>query len=325
MAGLNLNRTMAAALVAILTCAGAITANAEDFSWNTAVEPASEHDVHLWHVASNWVSTPGGIPTDGMSVFVRGGDSSVNPPLYTVMDLDIGTGVSLPNSAIRFDTRKTDIVSTGGGTLAVDTIAFNGAGGYAPGVYVPVIANTFSSNRHGAKFNATITVTNIHARSGHQDKWEINVSPTGTIAYVDLDENRNADGGSIDGFFEFNADTTVTLLDHTWSNLRVGAGATLTVGTLNYWDYTGKATDNNINPITLNGDLTVTTFDTYDVAADSHSQLAAGTYGRIGNTSVDNQVAWITSGDGTLTVIPEPATVSLLVLGGIAALRRKRR
>jgi len=299
--------------ILLLGLAGQVPA--EDRNWDmTSFETGGS-----WFNPSVWVE--GSVPVNGQSVAIN--------KCCAQNDVDIdngGAGVSLPASAIRFD-NKTNLLDLSGADDAfiAASIAFNGAGGGEVDVHVPVTANTFTSNRHGAHFHAPFTVNTILANSGHQDKWEINVSPTGTITYIDLDENRGPDGDTIDGYFAFNADTTVTTMDHTWSNLRVGAGATLTVGALTYWSYLYEGSPHNVNPITLNGDMNVTTFNVFDMETSTVFTLDPGTYGRIGLSEVDNEVEWITSGDGVITVIPEPSAFALAAIGLLSLLVGRRR
>jgi hypothetical protein len=241
---------------------------------------------------------------------IDNGGNGVNMPSSL---LDIGRGVYLDGSAGGDPSLADD-------GIVADVINFNGAGGSAPIMNVPVTANEFKSNRHGARFFREITVSNIWANSSHQDKWEINASPTGPITFVQLDENRGSDGGSIDWYFQFNADTTVTTLEHVWSSLRVGAGSTLSVGLYDYTDWTTAGTDpnTNLNPVVLDGNMTASTFTMNDV------NQGVGTWGRIGS-GADTEVEWIT-GDGLLTVpIPEPSTLVLAVVGTLCLARGLRR
>ena len=323
-------QTMAAvALAVVLAGASAIRANAEDIHWDptqygTSAAPLSWHDTSKW---LNHDGTPAGaVPTNGQSIALA--DSCCNPEPYINIDL-AGAGVNLPNSTIRFDAKTNLVDSTGSADpFIADIIRFNGAGGGENDVHVPVIANTFTSNRHGAHFHAPITVDTILANSSHQDKWEINVSPTGPLLYIDLDENRGADGGSIDGKFTVNADLTVATLDHVWSRLIVGPGATLTVGTYNVTDYSGNAPNDNAVPLVLNGQMTVGTFNF------GGADQGTGTWGGIGS-GADTELGWIT-GSGLVTVaappgpggaIPEPMTMLAVGLGisGLGGYIRKRR
>ncbi len=277
--------------------------------YGTAALPLSWFDTTKWFTDVAEPQTPNGaVPTDGQSVAHT--NSCCNPEPFVDID-NAGAGVNLPNSAIRFDAKTNlvdssagDLTDVGGGSydfravddaLVADTIAFNGAGGAANDVYVPVIANTFTSNRHGAVFNAPITVDTILARSSHQDKWQINASPTAPLTLIELDENRGPDGGSIDGVFRTNVDLTTATLNHIWSRLVVGAGATLNVGTYNLTDHSANpAPNNNPAPVVLDGDMLVETFNFGGVQQDD------GTWGALGS-GADNEVGWIT-GDGRLTV-----------------------
>ena len=324
-------------IICLCSTIRANVAFAEDVHWITGVGKTGQDNIALrygtdgvplsWFDTSKWftddprptdpdigLQTPNNaIPTDGQSVAHT--NSCCNPEPFVSID-NGGNGVNLPSSAIRFDA-KTNLFDSGAGDLTdlaggsydftmvddglvADTVAFNGAGGAANDIYVPVVANTLTSNRHGARFFAPITVTTILARSSHQDRWEINASPAATIDSVVLDERRGPDGGNIDGSFSFNADTSVTTLDHVWSRLRVGAGANLTVDTFNYTFYTNQVDNNADNPIVLDGDMLVATFNMIDIVDGVPVEQADGTWGAVGS-GADNEVSWIT-GDGLLTI-----------------------
>ena len=298
-------------------------ANAEDVHWitgpgnntevatryGTAGSPLSWFDQTKWFTDVADPQTPNNaIPADGQSVAHT--NSCCNPEPFVDID-NAGAGVNLPSSAIRFDAKTNlldssagDLTDVAGGSydfgmvddaLIADTIAFNGAGGANNDVYVPVVANTLTSNRHGAILRMPFTVDTILARSSHQDRWVINASPTAPLTLIELDENRGPDGGNIDGSFTVNADLTTATLTHVWSRLVVGSGATLTVGTYNLSDYsTAPAPNNNPAPLVLDGEMVAESFNFGEVAQSD------GTWGAI-DSGADNEVSWI-SGDGLLTV-----------------------
>lgn len=313
-------------------------------NYGTATAPLNFFDSTLWFTDSNHPqSNPlGRAPLDGDTVIFP--NSCCNPEPFVSID-NGGAGVNLPTSSITFDNNKTNLFDLSAGDLSdvnggsynfalvddgiiVDTIAFNGGGGAPQDVFVPVTANTFTSNRHGARIFMPFDVNEILARSGHQEKWEFHASPVDTIGFVELNENRGPDGGNIDGNpgFQIFADMDVTTLDHIWMRLQVEAGATLTVEEYNYSDYTNKSSNNAINPLELEGELNVTTFNIL-IRDDANGianqfELAPGTY-------TANDLTFLT-GAGTLNVggpsVPEPTTamLSLLALGGLAIRRRKR-
>lgn len=305
-----------------LLIATATSAHSEDVHWitgegnnteietryGTAAAPLSWLDTTKWFTDTGNPQTPNdAIPMDGQSV--AHSNSCCNPEPFVDID-NGGAGINLPNSAIRFDAKTNlldssagDLTDLNGGSydfsmvddvLTADTIAFNGAGGANNDIYVPVVANTFTSNRHGAILRMPFTVDTILARSAHQDNWVINASPTAPLTLIELDENRGPDGGSIDGSFTINADLTTATLNHVWSRLVVGAGATLTVGTYNLSDYSAEPENNNPAPIVLDGEMVVENFNFGEIAQSD------GTWGAIGS-GADNEVDWIT-GDGLLTV-----------------------
>ena len=290
-----------------------LNSNAADREWITTNYGAPDAPLS-WFDANNW--SPNSVPVDGQSARQANPCCTLGP--YTSID-NGGNGVSLPSSDVAFST-KTYLLDSSAGDLSdipgnsydlgsVDdvfeahTIEFNGEGGGRVEVYVPVIADTFTSDKHGASFYAPITVRQIIANSAHQDRWEINVSPTQRISRIELNERRGADGGSIDGYFAVNADTQVYRLQQVWQELRVGSGASLLANIVEYYDYSNNGdTNNNINPIRLDGSLTTSRFVVIDVSNGDKTLLPVGTYGRIGNGSVDFEVDWITSGDGVLNV-----------------------
>ncbi len=287
-----------------------------DTHYGTATTPLNWFDNSKWFESDNTTSAMA--PIDGQSV--NHSRSCCNPEPFISID-NSGNGVNLPSSSIEFSA-KTNLFDLSAGNLSdvangsynlslvddsliADRIAFNGEGGSPVDVYVPITADSISSNRHGARFHAPISVNNIIANSRHQDRWEINVSPTKRITLIELDENRGADGGNTNGFFEVNADTQVFKLEHVWQTLRVGLGATLEVDSVLYFDYTDQVTNNNINPVRLDGNMIANRFEIHNVSTGESSLLSPGTYGRIGHPSADKQVDWIVSGDGVLT-IPVP-------------------
>ena len=135
--------------------------------YGTAAQPLSWFDPDLWFTDTGNPQTPNSaVPLDGQSV--AHSNSCCNPEPYVDINNN-GQGVDLPNSALRFDA-KTNLLDSSAGNLTevaegsydfnlvddaliADTIAFNGAGGQRNDVYVPVIAKTLTSNRHGASLN----------------------------------------------------------------------------------------------------------------------------------------------------------------------------
>jgi hypothetical protein len=258
-----------------------------------------------WHVGANWVE--GAVPSDGDTA---GFGFNNNDLQFEVVDIDnAGNGVFLPNSLLRIERKMifSDASAGGDPALADDGMVFsviqaNGAGGSPAEFNVPVSADTISSNRHGAVFNRAITVTSILARSAHQDRWQINASPTLPIVYLLIDEARGPDGDTVDGSFSINADLRIEDVEQVWGRLIVGADATANVGNYLYSSYANQTENNNINPITLDGTLRVSAFTVHDIALDSLSNLAAGSYGRTGNENGTFEVDFI-SGDGVLVVL----------------------
>ena len=304
----------------LAACFLTASANAVTVSWDTGTPGSATYS---WFNPSNW--SDGALPVDGTGNIA---DLEVDNVQRTYDINNGGAGVNLPNSQIDIGRGVYEDSSGSDDSITADEIRFNGAGGQAPTMNVSFTASTISSNRHGAIINAPWSANTILAQSGHQDKWSINASPTGIVNTILLDENRGPDGGTIDGFFETNVDMAVNTIDHVWSSLEVGdAGATLAVGTYNYTFYDNNPNNapnnQNLNPVALTGNMLVTNFNMIDIADGTPMAQSIGTYGSIGS-GADNQVPWIT-GDGILTVIPEPGTALLALLGGFAfGVRRKR-
>lgn len=258
-----------------------------------------------WFDAANWVL--GITPEPGLGPSFGDGLGFEDPT--DVVDIDNGgNGVSQPGDTLRvFD--KVQFVDGGAGgdaALADDGMVFDqmrldGAGGQPVIFDVPVTARLLESVRHGAVFNREISVTEIVARSKHQDKWEINGGTTGSIGRMLLDEARGPDGDTIDGAVTVNASLQVNLLEHVWGNLRVGPKAQVVVDHYVYNNYRALSENNNINPIHIDGILRAARFTMVDLATETESDLAVGTHGRISHPGADFEHEFIT-GEGLLVV-----------------------
>jgi hypothetical protein len=261
-----------------------------------------------WHDAANWVGNV--VPIDGDNVGFGVGEGDLQ--IDTVDTDNAGNGVVLPNSILQSERMMMFSDASAGGDpqfaddgVTFDTIQVNGTGGVPVVFNVPVTAVTLSSNRHGAVFNREITVAEILARSQHQDRWQINASATSPIGRVTINEDRGPDGDSIDGSFTINSTLGIELPEQVWGRVIVGTDGVVNVGQYLYSQYVNAALNNNINPITLDGVLTAERFTVIDRALGTSSDIAVGTYGRIGNASADFAVDFI-SGDGLLTVVGDP-------------------
>ncbi len=256
-----------------------------------------------WYDNNNWEG--GLIPSAGDDVFFEQGNLAIE----TVDVNNGGLGVNSPDNQLRIerkvifnDNRAPGDPSTADDGMVFNLIQANGRGGQGVTFNVPVIANTITSNRHGAIFNREITVNEILARSAHQDKWQINAGSTDPIQYIEIDQNRGPDGSAITSFFAIRSDLEVEYMTQVWGTLRVREGITTEVNEYLYFDYTAQEENNNINPIQLAGELIVDRFLIMDVHSNTLTFLAPGTYGSLDNQSTDFQVDFITR-DGVLTVV----------------------
>jgi len=148
-----------------------------------------------WFDNNNWEG--GQVPIAGDDVLFESGNLAIE-----LVDVNNGgVGVNQPDNQLRIERKVifNDDSAPGDPSSADDTMVFdliqvNGRGGPGVTFNVPVIANTMTSNRHGAVFNREITFNELLARSKHQDKWYINAGATSPIDYVEIDQNRGPDG-----------------------------------------------------------------------------------------------------------------------------------
>lgn len=255
-----------------------------------------------WFEGSNWIG--GQVPESGNDVLFESGNFAVE-----TVDIDNGgDGVNHAGRLLRVERKVTfNDGSALGDPLAADEamvfdrIQANGSGGQGVTFNVPVAANSITSDRHGAKFNREITVGEILARSRHQDQWEINAGSTAPIQYIEMDQNRGPDGGSINSTLSIQSNLEVVNLSHVWGAVRVSGGNTVLVDEYLYFDYTNLEENNNITPIQLAGHMKVLSFSILDVESNQLFYLLDGTYGSLENQTTDFQVGFITQG-GVLTV-----------------------
>ncbi len=290
--------------------------------WNVGTTPAGTYS---WFDGTNWVGSVGGVPVNGNTV-----DLEIDNVQRTYDINNGGAGVFLPNSTIDIgrgvytDGSGNDDVFTG------NLIRMNGAGGQAAVFNVPVVANSLTTDRHGATFNAPTTIGTIDSFGGHQINWTFNASPTAPITSIRMGGTDDR-GGLHDDNFTVNVDMETLAFDLEWGRITVGAGATFDVGAFQMSDDAAWLVKNQL---VLHGNMFANSFDLEMLNGNTILSLTdqgVGTWGAIGNLDVDHQVAFIT-GNGILTVgqisggaIPEPAGLALLGLAAGALARRRRR
>jgi hypothetical protein len=160
-----------------------------------------------------------------------------------------------------------------------------------------------TSNRHGSIFNREITVDNILAESSHQDQWQINAGATKPINYVLIDENRDEDGGTVDGSFKINSDLIIKQLDFVWGSLQIGADVLVRIDALNVDVFANQAENNNISPIVIgaNSVVIVESLTLFDVANKEFIVAENGSYGSEENSNTEFNTPLIV-GEGILIV-----------------------
>jgi len=183
---------LAAALVtAALLGAAPGAALAADVNW--AVDPPIDFGVMLWSNGANWDTTV--VPVDGQSVDI---DFKTN---WNRLKLDVEGGVSLPNSAIDFNTRKTHLFSSAGtpGTLTAKSIKASMGGGYDVHFESPVVVETFTSQASYIEGGITADLLNVTLRCRIQAS-----SLTNVLGEITVNANSNSGW-----FVEVNAPLTL--------------------------------------------------------------------------------------------------------------------
>ena len=301
----------------------ATAADAVTFTWNDTNTP--QPGTYDWFAASSW-DMPDGIPTDGVGNLANAEQGNNN---ITININNGGNDVNLPNSTIRFGRGNyVDLVGADDEIIG-DTLQINGAGGAPPVFDVAVTGNTVTSNRHGGVFNVASTLGTINSQGNHQQKWIFNATPTAALTSIRMADNDDR-GKNHDDNFTVNVDMSTLAFDLEWGRVTVASGTTFDVGDLQItfdadWE-TINGGDGVFNQVVLDGDMTASSLTFENIDTGNNTTLApqaAGTYGRDGLGGVDFNVSWIT-GDGVLTVIPEPASLALLGIGGLLMLRRHK-
>ena len=175
--------------------------------------------------------------------------------------------------------------------------------------------------------NNSTTITGWTEVSGDTRTFRTGSPQTGIVIYVVGGDNtaftvQNDLGTAIEASKTYtisydygNADSTAPLTG-TW---------TVEFGTLNGGTFTALATDTNTVYKTNGNHLN---FGSGDEVADSF-QYVSGTSVSGDNlairASVDGGIEWMGFDNFTVDVVPEPATMSLLGIGGLLALVRRRR
>jgi len=266
-----------------------------------------------WFDSNNWVELE--VPFDGVEVRFGVGDNDNSLDAVNIDNLS--NGVNLPNSTLRLERKVTfsDEGALGNPQQAddgmiFDVMAINGAGGIGVTFDVPVTADIMTSNRHGGVFNREITVNSILAESRHQDKWQINAGATKPISYVLIDENRDEDGGTVDGFFKINSDLIIDQLDFVWGSLQIGSEVDVVIDVLNVSVFSNQEENNNISPIVIaaNSTVFVSSLKLLDVANNDVTFVSNGSYGSEDNTETDFTTPLIV-GEGVLVVCRLPIFV----------------
>ncbi len=273
-----------------------------------------KRDSNDWNLGSDW--SDGHTPSAGSdylnsSYVLR--TKEVSSSTFSGGSLTIGSSGTLALKATTQAANNLTLVAGSGSGATIVNYLNAGkvtlAGSMAISGTGNVTINANQSNRNitvSAPITGTVGQTiNIHAASGGQVK----ISSSG---------NAFTGAWSVSGILEGIADGSLGSGDFT-----VNAGGSL--------DFDYDATANSLTLLGSTGALLVNQSGldlTFNAATIGGNALAAGTYtfSDLATTYGTGLIKISNGGTGTLTVVPEPASVAVLVgLGALGMLKRKRR
>ena len=315
---------------AVLTYSGANTTNAD-----------------RWNTATNWTadSGPQKVPSDSDSVIVPSGKIatawSAATPTYTGNltvngTLQLGWTTVINESYNALGTPGQTVITMGagaliksrsGGTPVIPAVTLNGAATIRLGESTQTPANAdfnypitgnyqllLEANANGAiDLNATssfaaLVFNTLNGRGGNAGT--LSANKTGALGSGDV--TINSTGTESNAANSFRSYTLVF-------NDTVNGNAMADTAVLYYEGAGPAANQTGANKVQMLASETIG-----GLFLDGVEQ-APGTYGRIGLAGVDFNVPWISStGNGILTVIPEPASLVLAGLGGLLIAARRR-